>query len=71
MMTELRQLEQRVFALEQKVEGKFNDMDVKLDRVLEVVSLGRTALLFAKAGGWIVAAAAAAIEVYRVITNKG
>jgi len=70
-MEQLRQLEQRVFALEQKVEAECKSLDQKLDRVLDVVSLGRTALLFAKAGGWIVAAAAAAIEVYRAITNKG
>lgn len=70
-MEQLRQLEQRVFALEQKLEAECKSLDQKLDQVLDVVSLGKTALLFAKAGGWLLAAAAAGIEVYRSLTNKG
>jgi hypothetical protein len=70
-MEQLRQLEQRVFALEQKVASECKALDEKLDKVLDVVSMGKTAILFAKAGGWLLAAAAAGIEVYRSLTNKG
>jgi hypothetical protein len=69
-MEQLHLLEQRVRALEKKVSDEFQDVNTKLDTVLEIVQVGKAALLFAKIAGWMVGACASALGVWSYFKGK-
>jgi hypothetical protein len=52
------------------VHERFIAIDHKLDTVLEIVQVGKAALLFAKIAGWIVGACASALGVWSYFKGK-
>ena len=69
-MDHLTELERRVRTLEAEVHERFIAIDHKLDTVLEIVQVGKAALLFAKIAGWIVGACASALGVWSYFKGK-
>lgn len=69
-MEQLRQLELKVAALEQKVEDKFKAIDEKLDVVLEVAQLGKAALVMARIAGWLIAVVGSAIGIWSYLKGR-
>lgn len=68
----MKDLEERLVALEVKVEEKFEDVNKKLDSVLDLVAIGKGTMMAAKAAGWLTALAAGTIEIWRsFFSHKG
>lgn len=69
-MEHLAELERRVRVLEEEVHERFIAIDHKLDTVLEVVQVGKAALLFARMAGWLLAAFASAVGIWSYFKGR-